>query len=119
MLYDAIPKEFPLTSWLDLEEDAYYNDTKRRCDDPATWLETELLSATTDFYGDMFAGFNYSTRVDITNTLAATQKPHPPVEFRASTSVGCDEHAKTLNENFFKFFSVEQLEQYYDAVLPL
>ena len=102
-------------SWLDAREDAHVPSTRRRCDTPSAWIDIESLPAQDDTYSVVFGGFNYSTLFSHIYTEAS--KTQPSIEFRASTNLGCDVHIKSLDENFFKFYTPEHLTEFYSAHL--
>lgn len=100
-----------LASWLDKTEDEYSEVTKRSCA-KATWLDTVVIPKTASLV-DRWGGYNYYVHsYDFLNV----GKKFPP-GVRPSVNMGCDENAKLLNENYFKFNSYEVLVKYWAAVI--
>ena len=90
-------------SWMDASEDKFYAVSRRRCDVPSNWSQTELLPFDQDINDHTFGGYEYNDEW-LKKFFDRVGQTPPDVDFRASSNFGCDPHAKALNENYFQYY---------------
>jgi hypothetical protein len=111
------------TSWLDSTPDAFIDSTRRRCDDPESWLKTETILEDVDMYSSNFAGYDFSLLAEKINVQKSSGK-YPKVggkkvEFRASIALGCDQYEKELKENLFEFYTAPEFRVFLNEMRKL
>jgi hypothetical protein len=111
------------TSWLDSTPDAFIDSTRRRCDDPESWLKTETILEDVDMYSSNFAGRDFSLLAKRINVQKSSGK-YPTdggkkVEFRASIALGCDQYEKELKENLFEFYTAPEFRVFLNEMRKL
>ena len=111
------------TSWLDSTPDAFIDSTRRRCDDPESWLKTETILEDVDMYSSNFAGYDFSHLAEKINVQKSSGK-YPKVggkkvEFRASIALGCDQYEKELKENLFEFYTAPEFRVFLNEMRKL
>lgn len=104
---------------MDASEDKFYAVSRRRCDVPSNWSQTELNPIDQDISDHTFGGYDYNADWVAKFFTRAGQTP-PDVEFRMSANFGCDPHAKSLNENYFQYYpdGPERAKTFYNTIIP-
>ena len=104
---------------MDASEDKFYAVSRRRCDVPSNWSQTELLPFDQDINDHTFGGYEYNDEW-LKKFFDRVGQTPPDVDFRASSNFGCDPHAKALNENYFQYYpdGSARAKAFYDAFTP-
>jgi|TARA_B110000261_G_scaffold157743_1_gene193212 hypothetical protein len=96
--------------WLDTPDDYYLNSTKRRCDSPEFWLRIGRLPLEDDSPYTYFSGFDWALRY--TSWFTDNGETAPSSTFRASRMLGCDAYNKDMKQNYFDFYSPNEMETF-------